>query len=84
MKKLNWKKYQYEDLTFWMAEIKSIGWQFSIEQVTKDQYQAYIYYGHGEDHPILPSGVIFYDLKEAQNFCNKWLHDTIINLNKWI
>jgi hypothetical protein len=82
MKKLTWKKKKYDDLTFWMAEIKSTGWQFSIEQIAKGEYQAYIYYGHGEDYPIAP--IVFYDLKEAQDFCNKWLHDTIINLNKWI
>jgi hypothetical protein len=82
MKKLTWKKKKYDDFTFWMADIKSTGWQFSIEQLTKGEYQAHIYYGHGEDYPIAP--IIFYDLKEAQNFCNEWLHNTIINLNKWI
>jgi hypothetical protein len=82
MKKLFWKKKKYDDLTFWMAEIKSVGWQFSIEEVAEGEYQAHIYYGHGEDYPICP--VIFYSLKEAQNFCNEWIHDTIINLNKWI
>ena len=82
MKKLTWKKKKYDDLTFWMAEIKSTGWQFSIEQIAKGEYRAYIYYGHGEDYPIAP--IVFYDLKEAQDFCNNWLHDTIINLNKWI
>jgi hypothetical protein len=84
MKKLTWKKKKYDDLTLWMAEIKSIGWQFSIEQIAKNKYQAYIYYGHGEDCPILPSGVIFNSLKEAQKVCNDWLHNIIINLNKWI
>jgi hypothetical protein len=82
MKKLTWKKKKYDDLTLWMAEIKSVGWQFSIEQLAKGEYQAHIYYGHGEDYPIAP--IVFYDLKEAQNFCNEWLYSTIINLNKWI
>ena len=30
MKKLNWKKKQYDDFTIWTAEVKSVGWQFSI------------------------------------------------------
>jgi hypothetical protein len=84
MKKLTWKKKKYDDFAFWMAEIKSVGWQFSIEEVDKAKYQAFIYYGTGDDQPILPYGTYLTSLKEAQKVCNDWLHSTIIGLNKWI
>lgn len=82
MKKLNWKKKKYDDLTIWMAEVKTVGWQFSIEK-TSNGYESFIYYGCGEDVPLL-NGFAAKDLKEAQNICNNWLESTILGLNKWI
>jgi Tfp pilus assembly protein PilP len=84
MKRLTWEKKQYDDLTIWMAEVKTVGWQFSIEKIKEKKYEAFIYYGHGEDHPIFPQGVYLTCLAEAQRVCNDWLHNTIVGLNKWI
>ena len=67
-----------------MAEIKSIGWEFSIEEAHEGKYQAFVYYGTGEDEPILPYRTYMTSLKEAQKACNDWLYNIIINLNKWI
>ena len=47
MKKLVWKKKQYDDLTIWMAEIDTVGWEFSIEKIKEKKYEAFVYYGHG-------------------------------------
>ena len=38
MKNLTWKKKQYDDLTIWMAEVKTGGWQFSIEKIKEKNY----------------------------------------------
>lgn len=84
MKKLIWKKRQYDDLTIWMADIKTIGWQFSIEKINENKYQAFIYYGAGEDQSLLRSDIYLTSLQEAKEICNNWLHNTIIGLNKWI
>jgi|LakMenE01Jun11ns_1017448.scaffolds.fasta_scaffold9747204_4 hypothetical protein len=85
MKKLTWKKKKIYDLTIWVAEVKSVDWQFSIEEIGDGKYQAFVYFGTGDDQPILPHGAYIIDsLKEAQRICNDWLHNTIIGLNKWI
>lgn len=84
MKKLTWKKRQYDELTIWIAEVKTVGWQFSIEKLDDNKYESFIYYGRGEDYSILPNGVYLTSLKEAQRVCNDWLHNTILSLNKWI
>jgi len=84
MKKLTWKKKQYDDLTIWIADIKPVGWQFSIEKINENEYQIFIYYGIGEDQPLLRRDVYFNSLKEAKKVCDNWLHSTIIGLNKWI
>jgi len=83
MKKLNWKKKQYDDLTIWTAEVKSVGWQFSIEK-NPNGYEPFLYYGRGEDISLVFEGFATKNLKGAQDICNRWLQDTIINLNKWI
>jgi hypothetical protein len=84
MKTLTWKKKQFDDLTIWMAEVKTVGWEFSIEKLDDGKYEAFVYYGRGEDHSILPNGVYLTSLKEAQTVCNNWLESTILGLNKWI
>jgi|688.fasta_scaffold1832480_1 hypothetical protein len=84
MKKLIWKKKQYDGLIIWMADVKPVGWQFSIEQIEKQKYQAFIYYGSGEDQPLLRSDIYLTSLQEAKEICNNWLHNTILGLNKWI
>ena len=63
-----------------MAEIDTVGWEFSIEKIKEKKYEAFVYYGHGEDHPILPEGVYLPCLAEAQRVCNEWLQNTILNL----
>lgn len=83
MKKLTWKKKKFgSDMIVWIAMIKTVGWEFSIEK-TSNGYESFIYYGCGEDMPLL-NGFAAKDLKEAQNICNNWLHNTILGLNKWI
>ena len=83
MKKLTWKKYQYDDLTIWMASVKPVGWQFSIEK-DANGYKPFVYYGAGEDIPLVFDGFATKSLKNAQDICNRWLEDTILGLNKWI
>lgn len=83
MKKLSWKKKKFgSDMTVWIAMVKTVGWEFSIEK-TLNGYESFIYYGYGEDTPLL-NGFAAKDLKEAQDICNNWLHSTILGLNKWI
>lgn len=84
MKKLTWKKKQYDDLTIWISEVKTVGWQFSIECSKKGYYEPFIYYGHSEDIPLICDGFLAHNLKEAKEICQRWLENTIINLNKWI
>jgi len=88
MKKLTWKKKMYQeneadDFIVWTAKIKPIGWEFSIEKNACEGYKSYVYYGIGDDIPIL-NGFSAKSLKEAQNICNNWLQSTILGLNKWI
>lgn len=84
MKKLTWRKKKYDDLTIWMAYVKPVGWEFAIEQIDKEKYEAFVYYGSGGDERILPYGTYMTSLAEAQRVCNDWLHNIIIGLNKWI
>lgn len=85
MKKLTWSgKKQYDEFSIWTSEVKTVGWQFTIEKIDENKYEAFVYYGRGEDYSILPYGVYLTSLKEAQKICNEWLHNIIIGLNKWI
>jgi hypothetical protein len=83
MKKLTWKKRQYDDLTIWTADVKTVGWQFAIEK-NVNGYQPFVYYGKGEDIPLVFDGFATKNLKNAQDICNRWLQDIVIGLNKWI
>lgn len=83
MKKLNWKKKKYDDLTIWVAEVKTVGWEFTIEKTPDGYYESFVYYGCGEDVPLL-NRFAAKNLKEAQDICNNWLESTILGLNKWI
>lgn len=83
MKKLNWKKKKYDDLTIWVAEVKTVGWEFTIEKTPYGYYESFVYYGCGDDVPLL-NRFAAKNLKEAQDICNGWLKSTILGLNEWI
>jgi hypothetical protein len=82
MKKLTWKKKKYDNILVWIADIKHVGWQFSIEEVDKNTYEAHIYYGQGEDCPLMKNVTYFDSLADAKKACSQWLNDLIVNLNK--
>lgn len=88
MKKLKWTKKMFQDdevddFYVWTAKVDPIGWEFSIEKHVCEGYKAYIYYGIGEDIPLI-NGFSAKSLKEAQDICNNWLESTILGLNQWI
>lgn len=84
MKKLTWKKKKFgSDAIFWTAQVKTVGWEFSIEKNKNGNYEPFIYYGTGEDVPLLFKGQFCTSLKSAQDMCNQWLHDFIVNINRW-
>jgi hypothetical protein len=85
MKKLTWKKQLYgKDMTVWTAMVKTVGWEFTIEQADGGDFEPYLWYGQGDDIRLLPNGQFSKSLDDAKNICNTWIHDLIINLNKWI
>jgi len=84
MKKLIWKKKKFgSDMTVWVAIVKTVGWEFTIEQTFNGLYESYLWYGQGDDIRLLPNGQFSKSLDDAKKVCNDWLHDLIVNINKW-
>lgn len=80
-KKLKWKKKQFDDFQYWMAE-GPVGWEFTIE--CDDTYEVFVYFGSGDDVPLCQHLDGFKSLKEAKEYCQTWLFNLIRELNKWL
>lgn len=76
--KLKWKKLEFDtEVSLWVAELKTLGWQFSIEKEKPNQYEIFIYYGIGEDIPMFGYRNYFETLSVAKTACEQWLDEII-------
>lgn len=81
--KLKWKKLDFDNsIIIWVSELKSLGWHLSIAKETTHGYEAFIYYGNGEDIPMFGNGHYFSTLPVAKMACEKWLKDLISLIKK--
>jgi hypothetical protein len=81
-KKLNWKKKKVEDFQYWVAK-GPLGWEFSIE-LNENGYEAFVYFGSGDDVPLCQHIGGFKFLNEVKKYCQTWLFNLIVELNKWL
>lgn len=82
-KKLTWKKKTIDDCDFWIAK-GPLGWEFSVELTNNGLYNAFIYFGSGDDIPLCQHLDGFDSLDNAKKYCQTWLFNLIVELNKWL
>ena len=81
-KKLRWNKRQVEDFEYWIAK-GPLNWEFSIDN-NNGIYEAYVYFGSGDDVPLCKQIGGFKSLNEAKKYCQTWVFNLIVELNKWL